>query len=155
MGKKDLQFRGSVGSEGWVHDVPILRQGLFGSWLTFRGVVWIRELVSVSVSVSVSENLTLSSIFLSQMFTHVSMSVTCLKAQVPETQQREQGLKVTSARLPPVVPVDLLPLPAVIACGIGHFHMARASSRLTVLSFKKNQQAEGPKSTPPSTTSRT
>ena len=84
------------------------------------------------------ENVTLNSIFTSQTHTSVRMSVTCLRAQLAETQQREQGPTVTSARLPPVVPVDLLPLHAVIVRGIGHLHLGSASSRLTVLRFKNS-----------------
>ena len=74
------------------------------------------------------------------------MSLTHPKAQLSETQQSEQGLNVTSGRRPPVAPVVLLPLLAVIACGIGHFHML-AQAADSLFKGSKNQLAEGLKST--------
>ena len=62
------------------------------------------QLLAVSRLLRYHENVTLRSIFLSQTFTSVSMSVASLSTQLTETQQREQGLTDTSARLPPIAP---------------------------------------------------
>ena len=52
----------------------------------------------------------------------------CLQEE-QDNQEREQSLRVTSARLPSTV--VLLPLLAVIACASEHFHKARASNTHT------------------------
>ena len=71
------------------------------------------QLLAVSRLLRYHENVTLRSIFLSQTFTSVNMSVARLSTQQTETQQREQSLTVTSARLPPIAHS----CPIATACG--------------------------------------